>query len=106
MFICFELAFPPPVIRCSLWEIQKWENSLGCAALPAVDAEAGAGDRAELLPFLTQQNEGLSWWKEVEHMNTNISFFLKKSWVYFFLLMPAFSFAAGRKWREIQLLTN
>lgn len=75
MFICFELAFPPPVIKCSLWEIQRRENSLGCAALPAADAEAGAGDKAELLPFLAQHNERLSWWKEAEHMNTNIFFF-------------------------------
>lgn len=74
-FICFELAVPPLVIKCSLWEIQKQRNSLGCAALPAADAEAGAGDEAELLPFLTQQNEGMSWRKEAEHTNTNVFFF-------------------------------
>lgn len=52
VFICFELAFALPAIKCSLWEIQKREeNSLGYAALAA---EAGAGDEAELLPFLTQ----------------------------------------------------
>lgn len=62
VFICFEIAFPPPVIKCFLWEVQNWEkNSLGCATLPAVDAEAGAGGEVGLLPFLTQQNEGLSW---------------------------------------------
>lgn len=83
LFICFVLAFPPPVFKFSLWEIQRREeNSLGCAALPA---EAGAGDKTELLPFLTQQNEGLSWWKEAEHMNTNIFFsFFKVMSVFFF----------------------
>lgn len=95
-------------LLCSPWEIGKQEmSSLGCAALPgswSPGAKAGAGDEAVLLPSRLSRKRSCVGRKQLNTRTQTYPF--REVMGVFLLLMPAFSVAAGKNWREIKLLTK